>query len=530
MGSHKIGTECCNNCIWWDAERDDKHGKDFVYAYSNCVKCTSSRSPHSGKNTMDNHACQYFKHVWGVEKTFALGEKDASASALTALTDAINEYKAEMNRCAKEFSAPEVRMEEEEYFLQFGKAEEEFAEWGRIMSEVRDSMDEMIEDGYDFPKYGWDERYCCPFYKLWSQAKNGDAESQHRLAIAYLKGEYGAVKDCCGSPERYRRYWYQAYKWCCAAARQDYAPAEYLQGILERDGKHNGDGSWDGCPKKNIPLALEMLSRALEHGCDKAMRPLNDLRRMLAISAFNKGDADEGFCLLKAAARDGDECDMKVFEKYKNLQADVKHAFEELLRLAEEGYDEAQNIVGQIYCYYGAYKQFRIAVPNDAGKAVSWFERAADLGCADAMDNLGNCYKNGDGVEKSFEKAAAWYKKAYESNLPCGAYHYGSCLRNGRGVERNDALAVECFRMAAVAGLTDAQYLLASCARSGVGMTENQQVAFMWYKKAAEQGHAESMYRLGCMYESGEGCIADAEEGEKWQQKAKDNGYEPGGW
>ncbi len=45
-------------------------------------------------------------------------------------------------------------------------------------------------------------------------------------------------------------------------------------------------------------------------------------------------------------------------------------------------------------------------------EAVKWWTKAALLGYAEAQYNLGLCYGNGDGVEKSYEEAVKWLRKA----------------------------------------------------------------------------------------------------------------------
>lgn len=47
-------------------------------------------------------------------------------------------------------------------------------------------------------------------------------------------------------------------------------------------------------------------------------------------------------------------------------------------------------------------------------KAVEWYTKAAEQGHAAAQYNLGNCYYDGEGVEKDLQKAIEWYTKAAE--------------------------------------------------------------------------------------------------------------------
>ncbi|KRX06871.1 hypothetical protein PPERSA_11516 [Pseudocohnilembus persalinus] len=59
------------------------------------------------------------------------------------------------------------------------------------------------------------------------------------------------------------------------------------------------------------------------------------------------------------------------------------------------------------YLYHTSF-----GVENNMLNAIIYYERAADLGNANAMYNLGICYYNGDGVNQNKEKAIEYYKIA----------------------------------------------------------------------------------------------------------------------
>ena len=48
-------------------------------------------------------------------------------------------------------------------------------------------------------------------------------------------------------------------------------------------------------------------------------------------------------------------------------------------------------------------------------ESVGLFRRAAELGHAAAMCNLGGLYRSGRGVEQDDDEAAAWYRKAADA-------------------------------------------------------------------------------------------------------------------
>ena len=41
-------------------------------------------------------------------------------------------------------------------------------------------------------------------------------------------------------------------------------------------------------------------------------------------------------------------------------------------------------------------------VKQDYSKALEYFQKAADLGCSGAFNNIGNLYENGQGVKQDY--------------------------------------------------------------------------------------------------------------------------------
>ena len=48
----------------------------------------------------------------------------------------------------------------------------------------------------------------------------------------------------------------------------------------------------------------------------------------------------------------------------------------------------------------------------DYAEARKWYEKAAAAGNANAMNNLGDLYFNGNGVPEDYAEARKWYEKA----------------------------------------------------------------------------------------------------------------------
>ena len=79
--------------------------------------------------------------------------------------------------------------------------------------------------------------------------------------------------------------------------------------------------------------------------------------------------------------------------------------FEEIKRLAEQGYALAQYNLGFMYNNGRGFPE------NDA-EAVRWYRLAAEQGNASAQQNLGVMYVNGDGVPQNNVRAYVWYSVA----------------------------------------------------------------------------------------------------------------------
>lgn len=97
----------------------------------------------------------------------------------------------------------------------------------------------------------------------------------------------------------------------------------------------------------------------------------------------------------------------------------------------------------------------------------------AKSGDAEAQNNLGLLYANGEGVAQDIKQAAEWYRKA------------------------------------AAQGHAEAQVKLGMMYDLGYGVAQDYKQALEWIRKAAVQGHAKAQYNLGFMYSMGQGIAKD---------------------
>ena len=199
--------------------------------------------------------------------------------------------------------------------------------------------------------------------------------------------------------------------------------------------------------------------------------------------------------------------------------------------------------------YFNEGEQYRVGkgAPQNDEKAVECYQKAAELGLAEAQNSLGEIYYDfgimqSEGIAKlikeivvqkaaehgtefqCYEEAIKWYRKAAEQGYADAQCNLADMYHYGWGVPEDDEEAVKWYREAAEQGHADAQCNLADMYRYGFGVPEDDEEAVKWYREAAEQGHADAQCNLGDMYYLGWGVPEDCEEAAKWYQKAARQG------
>lgn len=133
-----------------------------------------------------------------------------------------------------------------------------------------------------------------------------------------------------------------------------------------------------------------------------------------------------------------------------------------------------------------------LGVTQDAAKAVSLYETAAEKGSAWGMVALGWHYRILGGSD-NLKKAAAWFKQAVDIDNADGYYGYGLCSLD---LKDYDA-ALEYLTMAVDAGVGDAVMDLASMYENGLGVARDAEKAQQLYETAAQSGNGGSILSLG---------------------------------
>ena len=187
--------------------------------------------------------------------------------------------------------------------------------------------------------------------------------------------------------------------------------------------------------------------------------------------------------------------------------------------LAEVGNAEAQNELGHRY-------ETGRGVPQDFGAAVALYRQAAERGNARGQGNLGAMYANGTGVERDDDAALVWFRRAADQGDARGQNGLGVMYRAGRGVAQDYAEAVRWFRRSAAQGYPRGQSNLGVMYGTGRGVERDDAEAVRWYRRAAEQGEVFAQYNLGWMYENGRGLQRDRVEAARWYRFAAEQGDE----
>lgn len=170
-------------------------------------------------------------------------------------------------------------------------------------------------------------------------------------------------------------------------------------------------------------------------------------------------------------------------------------ALELFQEVAENGEKElaATNMVNAAYaCFLGTDSSIR---PNDEA-ALLFFQAAADIGNADAMNTLGIFYTYGLEVDQDPTKALELFCRSYENGC-------------------NQAL------------LSIEEYAYDYYSGQDLIIDVNFITAFQYYEKLAYYGNGRGMYNLGIMYLYGLGVEQDYSKASEWFTKAADMGDMP---
>ena len=152
----------------------------------------------------------------------------------------------------------------------------------------------------------------------------------------------------------------------------------------------------------------------------------------------------------------------------------------------DAGNADAMNDLGAQY--YDGSRGFE----QDYGKAVEYYNMAAQNGSRQAQENLGYCYYYGRNVPVDYEKAFHYFALgAFDGHL-ISLYKIGDMYANGLYVEKNEKEAFQIY-IRCINTMTDEAaevaagpiYLrLGKCFLNGIGVEKDAKAALMCFQKA----------------------------------------------
>ena len=307
------------------------------------------------------------------------------------------------------------------------------------------------------------------------EAESGNPRAQFALGLLHENGE-GVEQD-----------FEQAAHWYGLAADKGFAPAQTNLGLLYYEGRGF---------EQDFDEAADLFELAADQGFAAAQSNLgvmymlgqsvpqdNGRARTLLTSAADQGDSkartilstlpDEGDLNLIALAEAAEECREVEAEQDSGPTVDV-----DLTDVAE----------------------YRAA--RGDSQALSWLERSAREGVADAQVALGLLLRYGIGTEADSERAAAWLSLAAEQESAVAQCEIGLMHLCGEGVTPNDKIAAQWLRSSASHGNPIAQHNLGLLFAQGRGVSRDLITARLWIERAAENGLAQAHLKLGALDEN----------------------------
>lgn len=164
-----------------------------------------------------------------------------------------------------------------------------------------------------------------------------------------------------------------------------------------------------------------------------------------------------------------------------------------------------------------------VPVPQNFGQAMSWYERAAEAGNAEAQFYLGVMYETGV-RGNDMATAAKWYRKAAEQGHVQAQTRLGVLYYQGRGVPADLAEAARWYAKASEGGSPHAQYNLALMYERGQGVPANAAMAASLYEKASDGGTVQARLSLATLYARGDGVKRDPQRALMWLNMAAASG------
>lgn len=219
-----------------------------------------------------------------------------------------------------------------------------------------------------------------------------------------------------------------------------------------------------GCPEAMYMLTCLSVGQgdygeALKWGARQELADSADVQYLMGAVHVMQHNYAESLAPLRRASEAGyAEAMWLAYAVCTEHLNDSVQGFAFLQQAADAGHAEALNDLGT--CYLNGEH-----VERNVAKAIALFEKAKDAGCAEANTNLGLvCYadKKVYGLKPDRQRAADYWRQGTEKGDPNSTYCYALCLLKGHGVKKDKAKAAQLMRQAADDGSEEARDYLAA--------------------------------------------------------------------
>lgn len=161
--------------------------------------------------------------------------------------------------------------------------------------------------------------------------------------------------------------------------------------------------------------------------------------------------------------------------------------------------------------------------PRNTGKALCWFNIAAQQKHAGAEAALGVCYERGIGTARDTRQARQWYQRAISHGHP----HALLALTWLELKEKRPQHAIRLLEKGSSDGLIPAQLTLAYLYMGHEGVAENPSRAVDHIRYAAIEGSGEAAFLMFLCFADGYGVPAEPSLAYGWLDNAASLGFEP---
>jgi len=182
-----------------------------------------------------------------------------------------------------------------------------------------------------------------------------------------------------------------------------------------------------------------------------------------------------------------------LYEHGLGVEQDERQAARWYSKASAQGNPKALNNMGLVHYRRGGYD-----------KAVACFAASAQRGYSTAMNNLGICYEEGQGVPRDLHKAKMMYKEAADRGNSSAKNNLGFLLLSS-DKEEDFVAARQLCHEAAREGVADGWLNLGALFEQGLGVAVDLDKAISYYIRAADRGSVKAQLRVGKLLLEGAG-------------------------